>query len=268
MLALRNRRHLRRFGYGVALGAGIAIAPFAIAAASADAGPGHGGGVNTTGAQPVAAQGIAHAQQAKPVALAKPAVRVAPRVAPAGGSSAPRIQAAVDRRPVVVIGASVSAGKEVPSVDAYPRQVRAISGRPVLVSARSGAGYADGSMAQLTRAADLPRANPSLVVLQAGTNDVGASPGVVAGQVRQVVSTVRRQAPGAKIAVVTVFPSIHNGAAARSTDAAIIGAARAVDPSVAVISPLNEGWTYRAAADGHPGIAAHERLAERVSALA
>ncbi|KXP03306.1 SGNH/GDSL hydrolase family protein [Tsukamurella pseudospumae] len=265
MAAPRNRRHLRRFGYGVALGAGIAFAPFAIAAASADPGAGQGGSVNTNGAQPVATQRIA---LAKPVALAKPAVRVAPRVAPAGGRTAPRIQSAADRRPVVVIGASVSAGKEVPSVDAYPRQVRAISDRPVLVSARSGAGYADGSMAQLTRAADLPRTNPSLVVLQAGTNDVGASPGVVAGQVRQVVSTVRRQAPGARIAVVTVFPSIHNGAAARSTDAAIVGAARAVDPSVAVISPLNEGWRYRASADGHPGIAAHERLAERVSALA
>ena len=81
------------------------------------------------------------------------------------------------------------------------------------------------------------------------------------------VHQLRQQAPGAKIAVVTVFPSIHRGAAARTTDAAIIGAARSVDPSVVVISPLSEGWTYRSAEDGHPGSAAHERIAERVSGL-
>ncbi|BDH55460.1 SGNH/GDSL hydrolase family protein [Tsukamurella sp. PLM1] len=123
-------------------------------------------------------------------------------------------------------------------------------------------------MARLTRAANLPARNPSLVVLQAGTNDVGAKPAAVAGQVRQVVSTVRRQAPGAKIAVVTVFPSIHNGAPAHAVDNAIVSAARSVDPTVAVISPLDEGWRYRASGDGHPGAAAHERIAERVSALA
>ncbi|RDH10686.1 SGNH/GDSL hydrolase family protein, partial [Tsukamurella pulmonis] len=172
-----------------------------------------------------------------------------------------------DRRSVVVIGASVSSGKAVSAPAAYPRQVGAMSGRNVYVSARVGAGYADGSMGRLTRAADLPARNPSLVVLQAGTNDVGASPTVIAGQVRQVVGTVRRQAPNAKIAVVTVFPSIHRGTAAHATDTAIIDAARSVDPGVVVISPLDEGWTYRAASDGHPGAAAHERLAERIAGI-
>ncbi|MBS4103225.1 SGNH/GDSL hydrolase family protein [Tsukamurella paurometabola] len=172
-----------------------------------------------------------------------------------------------DRRPVVVIGASVSSGKAVAATQAYPSRVAALSGRPVRVSSRVGAGYADGSMARLTRAANLPAQNPDLVVLQAGTNDVGAPPALIAGQVRQVVATVRQQAPGARIAVVTVFPSIHRGAAARSTDAAIISAARSVDPGVAVISPLNEGWTYGAADDGHPGAGAHLRIAERVAGL-
>ncbi|WP_158636163.1 SGNH/GDSL hydrolase family protein [Tsukamurella sputi] len=269
MAALRNSRHLRRLGYGIALGAGIAFAPFAIAAASADPGAAH------SGAQPGAAIAVPHVQQAvapravvakpvaaKPVAL-KPAA-VTPAAAP---QPAPRSRAAADRGSVVVIGASVSSGRAVAASSAYPRQVGAMSGRDVYVSARSGAGYADGSIAGLTQAANLPARNPALVVLQAGTNDVGAPPALVAGQVRQVVSTVRHQAPDAKIAVVTVFPSIHNGAAARNTDAAIVGAARSVDPNVAVISPLAEGWTYRASADGHPGAAAHERIAERVAGL-
>ena len=173
------------------------------------------------------------------------------------------IDAVEEVRATTVLG-----GKEVSASQAYPSRVAALSGHPVRVSSRVGAGYADGSIARLTRAANLPAQNPSLVVLQAGTNDVGAPPALVAGQVRQVVSTVRQQAPGAKIAVVTVFPSIHRGAAARTTDAAIIGAARSVDPSVVVISPLSEGWVYGTSSDGHPDAAAHQKLAERVAALA
>lgn len=247
MVVARARRNLRLFGYGIALGAGIAVAPFAVAAASADPGAAHSG---VAAAKPVAA---------KPVA-AKPAAK------PVSGRTVPQV-GTVDRRPVVVIGASVSSGKAVSASSAYPRRIGALTGRDVAVSARTGAGYADGSMGALARAANLPARNPALVVLQAGTNDVGAPPAVIAGQARRVVATVRQQAPNAKIVVVTVFPSIHRNAAARNTDAAIIGAARSVDPNVAVISPLTEGWTYQAADDGHPGAGAHERLAERVAGL-
>ncbi|AUN39038.1 hypothetical protein ASU32_02620 [Tsukamurella tyrosinosolvens] len=269
---------MRRIGYGIAFGAGIALAPIAAGAASADTGPVADAPSSSAAqrvkpvvvpkpaVQPVAAKSVTKAVAANPVAkpvagkalAAKPAARK-PVAAQRGGST--------DRGSVVVIGASVSSGKEVSASQAYPSRVAALSGHPVRVSSRVGAGYADGSIARLTRAANLPAQKPSLVVLQAGTNDVGAPPALVAGQVRQVVSTVRQQAPGAKIAVVTVFPSIHRGAAARTTDAAIIGAARSVDPSVVVISPLSEGWTYRSAEDGHPGSAAHERIAERVSGL-
>ncbi|NMD56807.1 MULTISPECIES: SGNH/GDSL hydrolase family protein [Tsukamurella] len=286
MVALRVSRRVRRIGYGIAVGTGIALAPIAAGAASADTGPTPAADApaastavqrvkpvvvpKPVAAKPVAAKPVAAKPFVAKSAAAKPVAGkpVARPVAAKAASAGPALRGGtVDRRPVVVIGASVSSGKEVSAAQAYPRQVAALSGRPVAVSSRVGAGYADGSIARLTRAANLPAQNPSLVVLQAGTNDVGAPPALVAGQVRQVVSTVRQQAPGAKIAVVTVFPSIHNGAAARRTDAAIIGAARSVDPNVAVISPLNEGWTYRASEDGHPGAAAHERIAERVSGL-
>lgn len=259
MIAVRVSRRARRIGYGIAVGAGIALAPIAAGSASADTGQ-----VADAPAASAAVQRVKPVVVPKPVA-AKPAARpVAPK--PAAAGSAFRGGTA-DRRPVVVIGASVSSGKEVSSSQAYPRRVAALSGRPVQVSSRVGAGYADGSIARLTRAANLPAQKPSLVVLQAGTNDVGAPPALIAGQVRQVVSTVRQQAPGAKIAVVTVFPSIHSGDAARTTDAAIIGAARSVDPSVVVISPLGEGWNYTSSEDGHPGSAAHLRIAERVAGL-
>lgn len=266
MVALRVGRRVRRIGYGIAFGAGIALAPFAVGAASADAGP------TVPAAGPAASAAV---QRVQPVVVPKPVaarpvvkpVAAQPVARPVTGAAPAPAQAASPGRSVVVIGASVSSGKAVSAAQAYPSRLAALSGHPVQVSSRVGAGYADGSIGRLTRAANLPATNPELVVLQAGTNDVGAPPALVAGQVREVVSTVRQQAPGAKIAVVTVFPSIHRGAAARNTDAAIIGAARSVDPGVIVISPLSEGWTYRAARDGHPGAGAHERLAERVSGL-
>ncbi|RDH10687.1 SGNH/GDSL hydrolase family protein [Tsukamurella pulmonis] len=181
-------------------------------------------------------------------------------------ASAPRES---DGRPIVVIGASISTGYEVAGVVAYPRMISAIERRSVYLSARSGAGYADGSIAGLTHAAKLTERNPALVVVQAGSNDVGASTSAIDTRARQVITTVRQQAPNARIALITVFPTVHgSGPDARATEAAIVGAARAVDPSVSVISPLSEGWVYGSSSDGHPDAATHQKLAERVAALA
>lgn len=182
-----------------------------------------------------------------------------------GPAAAPR---AADSRPIVVIGASISTGYEVAGVVAYPRMISAIERRSVYLSARSGAGYADGSIAGLAQAAQLPAHDPALVVVQAGSNDVGASPAAIDAQVRRVISAVRSQAPNARVALITVFPTVRgNGPDARATEAAIVGAARAVDPSVSVISPLSEGWVYGSSSDGHPDAATHQKLAERVAAL-
>ncbi|CAM3906321.1 SGNH/GDSL hydrolase family protein [Tsukamurella ocularis] len=197
-------------------------------------------------------------------------------VATVGGASAGNVAAdpgsvlrTADSRPIVVIGASISTGYEVEGVVAYPRMISAIAGRSVYLSARSGAGYNDGAIAGLTRAANLPERDPALVVVQAGSNDVGASTTAIDSQVRQVITTVRSQAPKARVALITVFPTVHgSGPNARATEAAIVGAARAVDPSISVISPLSEGWVYGTSSDGHPDAAAHQKLAERVAALA
>lgn len=194
-------------------------------------------------------------------------------IASLGGASAIADPGAASRtadtRPIVVIGASISTGYEVAGSVAYPRMVSAIAGRSVYVSARSGAGYNDGAIAGLTQAANLVGHDPALVVVQAGSNDVGASTTAIDTQVRQVISTVRSQAPNAKVALITVFPSVRGGGAdARATEAAIVGAAKSVDPTVSVISPLTEGWVYGSSADGHPDAATHQKLAERVAALA
>ncbi|WP_019201117.1 SGNH/GDSL hydrolase family protein [Tsukamurella sp. 1534] len=200
------------------------------------------------------------------VALA--AVLAAAPLVPAASSAEPGLQAA-DARPVVVIGASISTGRAVSGYVAYPRMISAIAGRSVYLSARGGAGYHDGSIAGLTQAADLAERNPALVVVQAGSNDVGAPSATVAAKVQQVVTTVRRQAPGAKVALITVFPSVKgSGPDARATESTIVGAARSVDSTVSVISPLSEGWVYQSSSDGHPDSLTHQKLAERVAALA
>lgn len=263
MVGLRSRMNLRRWGYGLALGAGMALAPFAIATASAE---------------PTAPVAEAHLPvQAVPAAKAPAPVvqRVVPAAAPrivvpakARSVAPPKVQRSIDRRPVVVVGASIASGHAVSKPAAFPSRISAATGRPVYVSARNGAAYHDGSIAQLAAAADIASRNPALVVLQAGSNDVGAPTADVAGQVRQVVQTVRAEAPNAKIAVVTVFPTLQRGADAARTDAAIIGAARSVDPSVAVISPLAEGWRYKPTGDGHPATAGHQQVADRLASLA
>lgn len=294
MAGLPGRKNLRRWGYGLALGVGIGLAPFAAANAAAEPAPAiaDAPAPKAPAATTLAATKIAVLKDAAPAAAPAAAAAAPSAAAPSAHLPAARTvaqreyvqrpavqrpvearpqakqQRPADRRPIVVIGASISTGYGVSKTAAYPSRVSAETGRPVYVSAKTGAGYADGSIARLATAAKLPARNPGLVVLQAGSNDVGASDAAIAGQVRQVVGTVRAQAPNARIAVVTVFPSVHSGPAANRTDATIIGAARSVDPSVAVISPLGEGWEYPAQKDGHPAAAAHAQIADRISALA
>jgi lysophospholipase L1-like esterase len=228
MLVMPGSTALRRFAIGFALAAGAAIAPFAVSAASAAPEP---------AVPPVAV-----------AAVAKP-------------STVPAAE-----RPVVVIGASISNGYGAGG-SAYPQRLGSATGKPVSVHAANGVGYADGGMAMLTRESDLAGKNPSLVVLQAGSNDVGADPARLGGQVSKVVRSVRAQAPNSRIALVTVFPTLHNDAAARSADATIARAARSADPSVTVISPLAEGWKYPVGKSGHPGAGGHAKIADRLSAV-
>ena len=89
-------------------------------------------------------------------------------IASVGGASAGVVAAdpgavvrTADSRPIVVIGASISTGYEVEGVVAYPRMISAIAGRSVYLSARSGAGYNDGAIAGLTRAAKIAERDPA-----------------------------------------------------------------------------------------------------------
>jgi acyl-CoA thioesterase-1 len=174
--------------------------------------------------------------------------------------------------PIVVLGASISAGTGSTPEQAWPTVVGRCLGRRVVVDAVPGAGYvatghgARGPVVRLLREADLAHLDPSLVVLQAGHNDIGTPGPQLRAAVTTAVATARREAPLAPVALLTVVA--HAGAptaAARATDATIVDAARRADPRVVVLDPLAEGWSFPRIADGlHPTAAGQRLLAGHV----
>jgi lysophospholipase L1-like esterase len=174
--------------------------------------------------------------------------------------------------PVVVLGASISAGTGSTPEQAWPAVVGRCLGRRVVVGAVPGAGYvatgrgARGPVVRLLREADLARLDPSLVVLQAGHNDIGTPGPQLRAAVTTAVETAHRDAPRAPLALLTVVA--HAGdpsTAARATDAAIVEAARRADPGVVVLDPLVEGWSFPRVADGlHPTATGQRLLAGHV----
>jgi lysophospholipase L1-like esterase len=174
--------------------------------------------------------------------------------------------------PVVVLGASISAGTGSTPEQAWPAVVGRCLGRRVVVGAVPGAGYvaagrdARGPVARLLREADLPRLDPSLVVLQAGHNDIGTPGPQLRSAVTTAVETAHREAPRAPVALVTVVAHAGDPSpAARATDATIVDAARRADPRVVVLDPLAEGWSFPRVADGlHPTAAGQRLLAGHV----
>jgi lysophospholipase L1-like esterase len=207
----------------------------------------------------VAAPVLVGRATAGPAALPTAAVAAPAGAGPAG-------------HPVVVLGASISAGTGSTPEQAWPAVVGRCLGRRVVVGAVPGAGYvatgrgARGPVVRLLREADLARLDPSLVVLQAGHNDIGTPGPQLRAAVTTAVETAHRDAPRAPLALLTVVA--HAGdpsAAARATDATIVEAARRADPGVVVLDPLAEGWSFPRVADGlHPTAAGQRLLAGHV----
>ncbi len=108
---------------------------------------------------------------------------------------------------------------------------------------------------------------PSLVIVQAGHDDIGVPSALERRRVEQAVDVIRAEAPRAKIVLLTVFPGRSHRGAYR-TDLAIVAAARAADPAVIIIDPLAAGWRYAHVRDGlHPTAAGSAWIAARVAAI-
>ena len=122
-----------------------------------------------------------------------------------------------------------------------------------------GAGYVrpgferDGPVAAEIGRIDLRALRPTLIIVQAGHDDIGVPPGLERSRVEQTIAMIRAQAPQARIALITVFTGRTPKPAAYQTDAAIVAGATAADSQVILIDPLEAGWRFQRVHDGlHP----------------
>lgn len=144
---------------------------------------------------------------------------------------------------------------------------RAVSGDP-------GAGYVwagverAGPVAAGIARIGLRALRPTLVIVQAGHDDIGVPPDLERSRVEQAIALIRAEAPQARIALVTVFTGRSPSAAAYRTDRAIVAGAMAADSQVIVIDPLAAGWRFPRVHDGlHPTAGGSAWIAGQVARI-
>jgi lysophospholipase L1-like esterase len=176
---------------------------------------------------------------------------------------------------VAVVGASFAAGIGAGAPDhAWPADLGRLLHWRVVVSADPGAGFVSrgdhdrGPFDRLTAALDLRKLAPNLVIVQGGHDDVGQPLALIGLRVGQLIDTIHREAPGARIGVLSVFSGQQGPTAAmRRTDATVVASARHADPSVLVFDPLAGPWQFPRGHDHlHPTPAGHQDIAERLAA--
>jgi acyl-CoA thioesterase I len=175
---------------------------------------------------------------------------------------------------LVIIGASFTAGVGSGPARSWAvllaRHLRwdaVVYGVPGAGYVRAGIGR-EGPVAAEAARLGLRALKPSLVIVQAGHDDIGVPPGLERQRVEQAIASIRAAAPRAPIALLTVFARRSPSPAAYRTDQAIVQAARASDRTVIIINPLTAGWVFSRARDGlHPTAAGSAWIASHVAAI-
>ncbi len=193
--------------------------------------------------------------------------RVTPVAAPRAGA-----------RPLLVAaGASFTAGVGAPDpADGWAVRLAELLGWRAVTLGVPGAGFTRpgaGRLGPLSRLLDhlrLAALHPSLVIIQAGHDDLRVPTAVEAEHVADLVRRLRREVPAARLAFLTVFSPAAASAATLAaeavTDSAIVSAIRASDPRAIVIDPLRSHWQFPRAADGlHPTARGDLLIARRVA---
>lgn len=176
---------------------------------------------------------------------------------------------------LAIVGASFTAGQGAGSPD---RSWAVLLARKLhwdaIVYGDPGAGYVrpgvrrDGPVAAELGRIDLHALRPTLVIVQAGHDDIGVPPALERTRVRQAIAMIRAKAPRARIALVTVFTGRHPRPAAYRTDQAIVAGAKAADSRVIIIDPLADGWQYPRVRDGlHPTADGNAWIAVQVARI-
>ena len=184
-----------------------------------------------------------------------------------------------DRRPgvptVAIVGASFTAGvgAEDPAGSWAVLLARQLHWN-AFVYGVPGAGYVHpglgrkGPVAAEIARAHLGALRPSLVIVQAGHDDQSVPPDLERLRVQQTVAMIRAQAPGAQIALVTVFAGRKRQHALYQIDQAIVAGAMAADPQVIIMDPLASGWRFPHARDGlHPSPEGDAWIAGKVAGI-
>jgi lysophospholipase L1-like esterase len=194
------------------------------------------------------------------------------RQSPAGRAQRP----ASDARPLLaVVGASFSAGVGAGDRhDAWPEDVGRILHWRVRVSADPGAGYVDpgardrGPFSRLAARLDLRRLDPDVIIVQGGHDDIGEPLPLIRDRVESLMTTMHREAPRARLAVLSVFArGTRPSSAAIATNRTILAAAHRADPAILAFDPLAAHWTFPRIRDHlHPTRAGHRLIAERLAA--
>ena len=210
-------------------------------------------------------------------AKAGPRTRTALSVATPLTACEARIERQPHRLPTVaIVGASYTAGTgpNNPELSWAVGVARLLHWNAVIYGV-PGAGYVRtsaskrGPMARMLSQEELRRLSPSLVIVQAGFDDIGVPTGLEERRVRAAVDLIRAAAPGAPIGLLTTFAYPAGGSPALyRTDQAIVTAGTAADPGAIVMDPLADDWTFPRAGDGlHPTAAGDAWIARTVAGI-
>ena len=180
---------------------------------------------------------------------------------------------AISRPMLAVVGASFAAGVGAGRPQrSWPYLLAQAEGWRVVVSADPGAGFLNlgagrrGPFSRLARRLALARLQPQLIIVQGGYNDTGNSPRVEEAQVIELLKSLHRDSPRARLCVLSSF-SPASGATRQelATDQEITVAARRAFPNAIILDPLVEKWVFPRIADHfHPSPAGHQWIASRL----
>jgi lysophospholipase L1-like esterase len=197
-------------------------------------------------------------------------------------SSLATCEARLEKQPrrvptLAIVGASFTAGvgPDNPELSWAVLLARRLRWNAVIYGV-PGAGYLNpgddgrGPVSRMLTAEQLHGLHPSVVIIQAGHNDVGWAPAREKRQVRATVDQIRSQAPKARIALIAVFTRAGLTAtpALRTIDHAIVTAGKSADSRIIIMDPLTGRWAFPRAHDGlHPSAAGDAWIAHKVATV-
>jgi lysophospholipase L1-like esterase len=231
--------------------------------------------ITSSGTSQARAAPAAHHAPARPARPARPAQPATPIARPQQSTLASceqRLEHSNGPR-VVIVGASFTAGVGPGRPDRSWAAVLASDLHwNAVVYGVAGAGYVrpgagrQGPVAAELGRIDLTAIAPSLVIVQAGHDDIGIPVKLERQRVAQVIALIHAEVPKARIALLTVFAGHAPLPAAHRTDQAIVAATTRADPHVIIMDPA--GWRYQRSLDGlHPTTAGSGWLARTAAAI-